>query len=571
MDQDPSLELLQSGSGSETELVREQGADPLVGRQRIGLASRPVQRGDQQLPQTFLIGIRRHRGLQLADQVARPSEPQARRELRLRQLHACLVEPRPVRGGPVPGAGALEEIAAVPLQRRRAQVGGAAIIAGVEQFGGGGGVAQHGERVDLGRLDGERVPAVTAHDHLRIPERSPELGDLRLQRVAARVDRILGPHVLDEPVRAHERPGLEREAHQQLRGLAARHRHGLAVAPDLDGAQHRDLEHIESVRPAARCQRGVSASLDAGPMPPTLPEQLLHQLVVGDAAAIAAIVEASRTSDDPMILVAAALFAPDGDGLMARAGRHGGDDPRPSARGHRHRAPARRARPRRRARSRPPRRPPRQRPRRLDRRRKPPSQRQPSGAEHAQSLADELTIRVRPARARRGRHTASRADARRVGRDRRRVARTDRDAAGLGVDVGLEPDQSSGLGRGAGAHRRAASESRVGRRVHRRAVRGPRRIGCRLRGARARAGGGHPPQRRGAADLQLPGSGRQDPRVGRPPRHRAAGRPRRAEGRADRRSHLDRGARRTAARDSQRTSRAATRSTATSRSSPRAT
>jgi ABC-type uncharacterized transport system ATPase subunit len=55
-------------------------------------------------------------------------------------------------------------------------------------------------------------------------------------------------------------------------------------------------------------------------MSPTLPEQMLHRLVVGDAAAITAIVEASRTSGDPMILVAAALFAPDGDGLMARAG-----------------------------------------------------------------------------------------------------------------------------------------------------------------------------------------------------------------------------------------------------------
>jgi hypothetical protein len=54
-------------------------------------------------------------------------------------------------------------------------------------------------------------------------------------------------------------------------------------------------------------------------MPPTLPEQLLHQLAVGDAAAIAAIVEASGSSDDPLVLVAAALFAHDGRGLMARA------------------------------------------------------------------------------------------------------------------------------------------------------------------------------------------------------------------------------------------------------------
>jgi len=46
---------------------------------------------------------------------------------------------------------------------------------------------------------------------------------------------------------------------------------------------------------------------------------LLRRLVVGDDAAIAAIVEASRTSDDPLILVAAALFAPDRDGLLDRA------------------------------------------------------------------------------------------------------------------------------------------------------------------------------------------------------------------------------------------------------------
>jgi ABC-type uncharacterized transport system ATPase subunit len=54
-------------------------------------------------------------------------------------------------------------------------------------------------------------------------------------------------------------------------------------------------------------------------MPPAHSAQLLRRLVVGDDAAIATIVEASRTSEDPLILVAAALFAPDGDGLLARA------------------------------------------------------------------------------------------------------------------------------------------------------------------------------------------------------------------------------------------------------------
>ena len=47
---------------------------------------------------------------------------------------------------------------------------------------------------------------------------------------------------------------------------------------------------------------------------------LLRRLLVGDDAAITAIVDASSTSDDPLILVAAALFARDGEALMARAG-----------------------------------------------------------------------------------------------------------------------------------------------------------------------------------------------------------------------------------------------------------
>jgi hypothetical protein len=47
--------------------------------------------------------------------------------------------------------------------------------------------------------------------------------------------------------------------------------------------------------------------------------QLLRRLVTGDEAAITAIVESSQTSDDPLILVAASLFSPQGDRLLGRA------------------------------------------------------------------------------------------------------------------------------------------------------------------------------------------------------------------------------------------------------------
>jgi hypothetical protein len=49
------------------------------------------------------------------------------------------------------------------------------------------------------------------------------------------------------------------------------------------------------------------------------PPDLLHRLVAGDAAAVAAIADAAAASDDPATLVAAALVAPDPERLLARA------------------------------------------------------------------------------------------------------------------------------------------------------------------------------------------------------------------------------------------------------------
>jgi hypothetical protein len=51
-------------------------------------------------------------------------------------------------------------------------------------------------------------------------------------------------------------------------------------------------------------------------------ENVLHQLVVGDAAAVTTIVERARTSGDVTTLVAAALFAPEPDDLLQRASAH---------------------------------------------------------------------------------------------------------------------------------------------------------------------------------------------------------------------------------------------------------
>jgi hypothetical protein len=52
---------------------------------------------------------------------------------------------------------------------------------------------------------------------------------------------------------------------------------------------------------------------------PDQPENVIHQLVVGDDAAIERIVQRAQASTDVTTVVAAALFAPPGVDLMARA------------------------------------------------------------------------------------------------------------------------------------------------------------------------------------------------------------------------------------------------------------
>ena len=110
--QDLLLELLELRAGVEAEFVRQLAPDALVGRQRVGLASGPIQRGDQQLPQALLERMARDRRFQVDDHVADVAEPQPRCELDLEQRHPYLFELRPVRFDPVAG-GRLQDVASV--------------------------------------------------------------------------------------------------------------------------------------------------------------------------------------------------------------------------------------------------------------------------------------------------------------------------------------------------------------------------------------------------------------------------------------------------------------------------
>ena len=156
----------------------------------------------------------------------------------------------------------------------------------------------------------------------------------------------------------------------------------------------------------------------------------------------------------------------------------------------------------------------------------------------------ESRVGVGAESARRDRHPQAGPGVGRVGGGGGRLAGPDGDAARLGPDLRVEPDEPSGVRPGAGAHRRAAAA---------RGTRSTRSSSCAPNGsstsdpafaarvqtlvAQARRSGAV------QADLQLPGPGRRDPGLGRPPRDVAAGGGRRAQGRADRRPDRDRRAR----------------------------
>ena len=272
-----------------------------------------------------MVGIGRDRCFQLADHVADVAERQPRREVDLDEFRPGLIEPGSVRADPSAIAGGLEHIPAIQLQRRRTEVGRAAVVAGLEQTRRTCRGVQRGERIDLGRLQGQRIAAVAARDHWRIPERSTQHGHLRLQRVAPSVDATSCPQVVDEPIRADQHPALEREAYQQLRCLSARHPHRPAVARDLERAEQRDPQHVTRVRRSARRhppsgprQRIISAPLHSEPMPDDI-EDLIRRLIGNDATAPAEILERAKTTSSPLLLVAAAIVSDQPADLLARA------------------------------------------------------------------------------------------------------------------------------------------------------------------------------------------------------------------------------------------------------------
>jgi hypothetical protein len=236
-------------AGVDAQLVRQQSGHPAMGRQRVGLPARPVQRRHQQRPQPLAQRVGRDQRLQHARHLARRTELHAGGELVLGQPQARLLQPDAVGPRPLRVAGGRQHLGPEEIEPGPAGGGGRGDVAGPQQRGALVGQPQRLERVDGVRWNGQGVPGGPAGEQCGVAEGPAQLRDLGLQGVPACA---VGPQVVDEPVRADGSAGVEGEPDQQRGGQPARHGCGHVVAAHLDAAEHCDREHGVSIGPFER-------------------------------------------------------------------------------------------------------------------------------------------------------------------------------------------------------------------------------------------------------------------------------------------------------------------------------
>ncbi len=176
---------------------------PRVSRECIGLPAGPVERRDQRGPEPLAQGVRLQQRLQLTDDLSTGTQFDPRGHDVLDQAESHLLQTRTVRRGPVTGVDehvAAEQRQALqgPLERSRRVVGGPGRDARAGQL-------NHPPGVNGFAGHSEDVAVAGPHHQARVPQRTTQLGNLRVQRVRLR---RLGPQ---------SPPGWRRPAPAHLR------------------------------------------------------------------------------------------------------------------------------------------------------------------------------------------------------------------------------------------------------------------------------------------------------------------------------------------------------------------
>lgn len=208
--QDRALQLLQLRGRLDAELVGEQAADPLVGRQGVGPALGAVQREHQLGPAPFPQRLLGHQRLELGHDLLVVPEGEPSVDAQFARGRPQFLEPHGL-ASPELAVGEVAERRAPPepLRLLGQEQGTAGVVAG-RCLPCRAGQAGQPNRVDVVRVEAQPVAGPDRGDRA-LGQRLAEPGDVAVQRLRRRGWRVLTPQRVDKCRAGHDLTTAQRE------------------------------------------------------------------------------------------------------------------------------------------------------------------------------------------------------------------------------------------------------------------------------------------------------------------------------------------------------------------------
>ena len=240
--EDRALELAQPLARLDPQLVGQRAAGVAVGLQRVGLPVGPVEREHELRPQPLTVGVLGDQALEPPEQVGVAAESELGLGQQLEGRGAQVVKARDLALGeglegqvrqrpPAPQRERLLERRRRPRRAARGQLAAAFPDQPLEA-----------PRVELLRVELERVAVLAGGDLLAAPQRPPQPRDVDLDGLGRRRRRLLAPQLIHQAVTAERLPGVQ-EQHRQERPLPrAADRHHTVAVDDLQWPEDAEFD-----------------------------------------------------------------------------------------------------------------------------------------------------------------------------------------------------------------------------------------------------------------------------------------------------------------------------------------
>ena len=231
----------------------------MVGRERVRLASRAVERQHQLRARPLPERVGPHERLDLGHELRVDVDVEVGRDALLQHAEAQVLEPVDLVLGEVLQLEIRERRAPPQLEcaaQERRPLGRLRLTGLVHER------LEPGE-VDLRGIEHECVARGPGHEEVR-PEQLTELRDRVLERRRRRPGRVLAPETVDEPLGGDRlvRPQEQQREHGPL--VAAAERHDPTAVDDLERAEDPELQHAPVVTEVSDGEKSRNYALAGG-------------------------------------------------------------------------------------------------------------------------------------------------------------------------------------------------------------------------------------------------------------------------------------------------------------------